>query len=43
MAIVLLGALVFQLAMLAVDISYGFIDPRIRPIGRARPMSQVRA
>jgi peptide/nickel transport system permease protein len=30
MAIVLLGALVFQLAMLAVDIAYVFIDPRIR-------------
>jgi peptide/nickel transport system permease protein len=30
MAIVLLGALIFQLAMLAVDISYAFIDPRIR-------------
>jgi len=30
MAIVLIGALVFQLAMVAVDISYGFIDPRIR-------------
>jgi peptide/nickel transport system permease protein len=30
MAIVLLGALVFQLAMLATDIAYGFIDPRIR-------------
>jgi ABC-type dipeptide/oligopeptide/nickel transport system permease component len=30
MAIVLLGALVFQLAMLTVDIAYGFIDPRIR-------------
>ena len=30
MAVVLLGALVFQLAMLAVDIAYGFIDPRIR-------------
>ena len=30
MAFVLLGSLVFQLAMLAVDISYGFIDPRIR-------------
>ena len=30
MAIVLLGALIFQLAMLAVDIAYGFIDPRIR-------------
>ena len=30
MAIVLLGALVFQLAMLATDIAYGVIDPRIR-------------
>jgi len=30
MAIVLLGALVFQLAMLLVDVAYGFIDPRIR-------------
>jgi ABC-type dipeptide/oligopeptide/nickel transport system permease component len=30
MAVVLLGALVFQLAMLAVDVAYGFIDPRIR-------------
>jgi len=30
MAIVLLGALVFQIAMLLVDIAYGFIDPRIR-------------
>jgi peptide/nickel transport system permease protein len=30
MAIVLLGALVFQLAMLATDIAYGIIDPRIR-------------
>lgn len=30
MAIVLLGALIFQLAMLATDIAYGFIDPRIR-------------
>jgi ABC-type dipeptide/oligopeptide/nickel transport system permease component len=30
MAIVLLGALVFQLAMLVTDIAYGIIDPRIR-------------
>ena len=36
MAIVLLGALVFQLAMLAVDIAYGFIDPRIRLSAEAR-------
>jgi len=30
MAMVLLGAVVFQLAMLVVDVAYGFIDPRIR-------------
>jgi ABC-type dipeptide/oligopeptide/nickel transport system permease component len=30
MAVVLLGSAVFMIAMLAVDISYGFIDPRIR-------------
>jgi len=36
MAIVLLGALVFQLAMLSVDIAYGFIDPRIRLSARTR-------
>jgi peptide/nickel transport system permease protein len=35
MAMVLLGALIFQLAMLAVDIAYGFIDPRIRTAGEA--------
>jgi ABC-type dipeptide/oligopeptide/nickel transport system permease component len=33
MAIVLLGALMFQLAMLAIDVAYGFIDPRIRLTG----------
>jgi ABC-type dipeptide/oligopeptide/nickel transport system permease component len=36
MAIVLIGALVFQLAMLATDIAYGFIDPRIRLSAAAR-------
>ena len=36
MAIVLLGALVFQLAMLVVDIAYGFIDPRIRLSAQGR-------
>ncbi len=30
MAVVLLGSAVFMIAMLVVDISYGFIDPRIR-------------
>ena len=30
MAIVLLGSFVFMIANLAVDIAYGFIDPRIR-------------
>ena len=30
MAIVLIGAVVFQLAMLVVDVAYVFIDPRIR-------------
>lgn len=35
MAIVLLGAVVFQLSTLAVDIAYGFIDPRIRLSSKA--------
>ena len=30
MAVVMLGSLLFMLAMLVVDVSYGFIDPRIR-------------
>ena len=30
MAIVLLGTTIFVFAMLAVDIAYGFIDPRVR-------------
>jgi ABC-type dipeptide/oligopeptide/nickel transport system permease component len=30
MAIVLIGATVFMLAMLIVDVAYGFVDPRIR-------------
>lgn len=30
MAIVLIGAVIFQLAMLVVDVAYVFIDPRIR-------------
>jgi peptide/nickel transport system permease protein len=34
MAIVLLGAVAFQVAMLIVDIAYGFIDPRIRISGQ---------
>jgi ABC-type dipeptide/oligopeptide/nickel transport system permease component len=29
-AIVLLGSVIFVLAMLAVDVAYGFIDPRVR-------------
>lgn len=33
MAIVLLGSTIFVLAMLAVDIAYGFIDPRVRSGG----------
>jgi peptide/nickel transport system permease protein len=33
MAIVLLGSTTFVLAMLAVDIAYGFIDPRLRSGG----------
>lgn len=33
MAIVLLGSTAFILAMLAVDIAYGFVDPRIRSGG----------
>lgn len=36
MAIVLIGSAVFMLANLAVDIAYGFIDPRIRLPGEAR-------
>ena len=34
MAIVLIGSMVFVLAMLVIDIAYGFIDPRIRVEGR---------
>ncbi len=30
MAVVMLGSLLFMLAMLVVDVAYGFIDPRIR-------------
>jgi ABC-type dipeptide/oligopeptide/nickel transport system permease component len=30
MAVVLLGSLTFQIAMLLVDVGYGYIDPRIR-------------
>jgi ABC-type dipeptide/oligopeptide/nickel transport system permease component len=33
MAIVLLGSTIFVLAMLVVDIAYGFIDPRVRAGG----------
>lgn len=33
MAIVLLGSTIFVLAMLAIDIAYGFIDPRVRSGG----------
>jgi peptide/nickel transport system permease protein len=33
MAIVLLGSTTFVLAMLAIDIAYGFIDPRVRSGG----------
>lgn len=33
MAIVLLGSTIFVLAMLAVDVAYGFIDPRVRSGG----------
>ncbi len=36
MAIVLLGATMFMLAMLLVDVAYGFIDPRIRLREEAR-------
>lgn len=36
MAIVLLGSTIFVLAMLAVDIAYGFIDPRVRAGGSAQ-------
>ena len=32
-AIVLLGSVIFVLAMLAVDVTYGFIDPRVRSGG----------
>jgi len=33
MAIVLLGSAIYVLAMLAVDVAYGFIDPRVRAGG----------
>jgi ABC-type dipeptide/oligopeptide/nickel transport system permease component len=33
MAIVMIGSMVFMLANLAVDVTYGFIDPRIRTAG----------
>lgn len=35
MAIVILGSTLFVLAMLAVDVAYGFIDPRVRTGGEA--------